>query len=113
MSFLITDSLSVLDKLEMNLSIQFSLSNCWIIFSFLLNPLLLLARLEEALSLLTRYFEELVDEDEENLQLSLSISEEEPVTFINTVLSVHCVRIKCINIFQVCFVSKTSAPLQR
>ena len=67
MSFLITDSLSVLDKLEMNFSLQFSQSNRWIIFPSLLNSLLLLAGLEEALSLLTRDFEELDDEDEKNL----------------------------------------------
>ena len=66
MSFLITDSLSVLDKLEMNFSLQFSSSNCWIIFSSLLNSLLLVAGLEGALSLLTRDFEELDDEDERN-----------------------------------------------
>ena len=67
MPFLITDSLSVLDKLEMNYSHQCSSSNCWIIFSSLLNSLLLLAGLEEALSLRTRDFEEFDDEDERNL----------------------------------------------
>ena len=67
MSFLITDSLSILDKLEMNFSLQFASSKCWIIFSSLLNSLLLLAGLEEALALLTKDFEELDDEDERNL----------------------------------------------
>ena len=67
MGFLITDSLSVLDKLEMNFSLQFSSSNCWTTFSSLVNSLLLLAGLEEALSLLTSDFEELDDEDERNL----------------------------------------------
>ena len=67
MSFLITNSLSVRDKLEMNFSLQLSSSNCWITFSSLLNSLLLLAGLEEALLLLTRDFEELDDEDETKL----------------------------------------------
>ena len=67
MSFLITDFLSVLDKLKMNFLLQFSSSNYWTIFSSLLNSLLLLAGLEEALSLLTRDFEELDAKEEKNL----------------------------------------------